>query len=84
MCIYYKSFLSGIVIKNLPASEGNGRDSFSPWVGKIPWSRNLQPTPVFLPRKFHEQRSLAGYSPCGHKESGTTERMSTYTHIHGR
>ena len=31
---------------------------FDPWVGKIPWSRKWQPTPVFLPGKFHEQRSL--------------------------
>ena len=77
-------FLSGIKVKNLPASERNGRDSFSPWVGKIPWSRNLQPTPVFLPRKFNEQRSLAGCNPWGHKQSGTTERLNTYTHKHGR
>ena len=30
------------------------------WMGKIPWRRKWQPTPVFLPGKFHEQRSLAG------------------------
>ena len=35
---------------------------FDPWVGKIPWRRKWQPTPVFLPRKSHGQRSLAGYS----------------------
>ena len=35
----------------------------NPWVGKIPWSRKRQPTPVFLAGKFHRQRSLAGYSP---------------------
>jgi len=29
---------------------------FDPWVGKIPWRREWQPTPVFLPGKFHEQR----------------------------
>ena len=39
------------------------RRGFNLWVGKIPWSRKWQLTPVFLPRKFHEQRSLAGYSP---------------------
>ena len=33
----------------------------------IPWRRKWQPTPVFLPGKFHGQRSLMGYSPCGHK-----------------
>ena len=41
---------------------------FNPWVGKIPWRREWQPTPVFLPGKFHGQRSLAGYSPQGPKE----------------
>ena len=29
-----------------------------------------KPTPVFLPEKFHGQRSLAGYSPWGHKRVG--------------
>ena len=33
------------------------------WVGKIPWRRKQQPTPAFLPRESHGQRSLAGYSP---------------------
>ena len=33
----------------------------------IIWRRNWQPTPVFLPVKFHGQRSLVGYSPWGHK-----------------
>ena len=40
---------------------------FAPWVGKIPWRRKWQSTPVFLPRELHGQRSLAGYSPWGHK-----------------
>ena len=30
---------------------------------KIPWRRKWHPTPVFLPGKFHGQRSLEGYSP---------------------
>ena len=33
-------------------------DRFDPWVGKIPWRREWQPTPVFLPREFHGQRNL--------------------------
>ena len=45
------------------------RDWFESWVGKIPWRRKWQPTPVFLPEKFQGQRSLVGYSPWGHKES---------------
>ena len=38
--------------------------------------REWQPTPVFLPGEFHGQRSLAGYSPWGHKESDTTEWLT--------
>ena len=37
--------------------------SFDPWVGKIPWRRKWQPTPVFLPGESHGQRSLVGYTP---------------------
>ena len=50
-----------------------GRPGFDPWVGKIHWRRKWQPTPVFLPGKSHGERSLAGYSPLGHKESDTTK-----------
>ena len=39
----------------------------------------LKPTPVFLPGEVHGQRTLAGYSPQGHKESDTTEQL---THFH--
>ena len=45
------------------------RHGFNPWVGKILWRREWQPTPVFLPGESHEQRSLVGYSPKGHKET---------------
>ena len=38
-----------------------------PWVGKIPWRREWQPTPVFLPGESCGQRSLVGYSPWGHR-----------------
>ena len=49
------------------------RHGFDPWVRKIPWRREQHPTPIFLPGEFHGQRSLAGYSPWGRKESDTTE-----------
>ena len=49
------------------------RSGFDPWVWKIPWRRAWQPTPVFLHGESHGQRSLAGYSPWGHKEMDTTE-----------
>ena len=48
---------------------------FDPWVGKIPWRRAWQPTPVFLPGESHGQRNLAGYSPWGHKELDMTEQL---------
>jgi len=43
-------------------NEGD-RPRFDPWVGKIPWRRKWQSTPVLLPGKSHGQRSLVGYSP---------------------
>ena len=45
------------------------RQGFDSWVGKVPWRRKWQPTPVSLPGKFNGQRSLMGYSPWGHNES---------------
>ena len=51
------------VVKNPPANAGDIRDvGFDPCVGKIPWKRAWQPTPVFLPGECHRQ-SLEGYSP---------------------
>jgi len=62
------------VVKNPPALAGEAvRHSFNPWVGKISWRREWQPTPVFLPGESHGQRSLEGYIPFGHKESDSTE-----------
>ena len=43
------------------------RQGLDPWVEKILWRRKWLPTPVFLPGKFHGQRSLVGYSPWGHR-----------------
>ena len=45
-------------------------------MGKIPWKRKWQPTPVFLPGEFHGQRSLVCYSLWGCKKSDTTERLT--------
>ena len=53
----------------------HGRPGFNPWIGKISWRRKWQPTQVVLPGKFHGWRSLVGYSPWGHRESDTTERL---------
>ena len=62
------------MVKNSPPNAGDlGECGFDPWVGKIPWRRAWQPTPVFLPGESHGQRSLGGCSPWGHKDSDTTE-----------
>ena len=57
-------------VKNLPAVQETKFDS---WVGKTPWRRKWQPTPLFLPGESHGLRSLVGCSPRGHKELDTTE-----------
>ena len=54
-------------------SRRHKRHGLIPWVGKIPWRRKWQPTPVFLPGEFNGERSLAGYSPWSCKELDTTE-----------
>ena len=49
------------------------RPRFHPWVRKIPWKKEWLPTPVFLPGRFHGQKSLEGYSLWSGKESDMTE-----------
>ena len=64
----------------------NGKEStcqcrrcrFDLWVTKTPWRKKWQPTPVFLPGKFHGQRRLSGYNPWDCKESNMIE----HTRIH--
>ena len=58
------------MVKNLLQCR---RPRFDPWVRKIPWRKEWQPTPAFLPREFHRQRSLVGYSPWGCKELAAPE-----------
>ena len=57
------------------------RPRFNLWFGRIPWDRKWQPTPVFLPKKFHGQRTLVGYSPWGCKESDTAQHACTHAII---
>ena len=47
-----------------------------PGLGRFPWRRGWQPTPVFLPGESHGQRSLAGYSPWGRKHMDMTEQLN--------
>ena len=65
MCVgFFWTSQVALVVKNSPANAGDIRDADSiPWVGKRPWRRAWQPTPVFPPGEAHGQRSLAGYSP---------------------
>ena len=57
------------MVKNLSAHAGDTRDSVS-------ICRKWHSIPVFLPGKFHGQRSLAGYSPWRCKESDSTEQLN--------
>ena len=61
------------MVKKPPANAGD--TSLIPGLGRFPWRRKWQPTPVFLPGESHGQRSLVGYSLWGCKESDTTERV---------
>jgi len=54
-----------------------GRPGFNLWVGKIPWRRGRLSTPVFWPGEFHGL-----YSPWGHKQLDTTERLSLSLSTH--
>ena len=65
-------FPGSTVIKNPPASAGDAGDSGStPGSGGSPGGGNGNPLQYSLPGEFHGQRSLAGYSPWGRKESDT-------------
>ena len=70
------------MIKNLPANAGD--PGSIPGLGRFPGERNGYPlpTPVFLLGEFHGQRSLAGYSPWGHKESDMTEQLTHHLSKH--
>ena len=65
------------MVKNLFVMQE--RPKLNLWFGKIPWRREWEPTPVFLPGEFHGQKNLAGHSPQGCKELDMTELL-TDTH----
>ena len=71
------------LVAQMVESACNGGD---PWVGKIPWRKRWQPTPVFLPGEFHGQRSLL-LCICSltwsHKELDMTEQLSLTHHCSG-
>ena len=55
---------------------------FDPWVGKIPWRRAWQPTPVFLPGECLGQRSLVGTTVHGVTKGQTRQRRLSTQLIH--
>ena len=65
--------LDGICSDGKESACNAGGSRFDPWVRKVPWRREWQPTPVFLPGESHAQRSLMGYNPWGCKELDITE-----------
>jgi len=77
--IHLPEFLSGGSDVRESACNVGDTAMFDPWLRRIPWRRERLPTPVSLPGELHGQRSLAGYSPWGHKGSDTTEQLT-----HGR
>ena len=69
MLLYCGASQVVLVVKDPPANAGDARLWFHPWMERIPWSREWQPTPVSMPGKFHGRRKLAGYSAWGLRES---------------
>ena len=65
---HVRGFPGGSVVRNLPANIGD--PASIPGLGRVPSRRKWQSIPVFLPGKSHGWRSLAGYSPGGHKRVG--------------
>ena len=84
ICIHiylYMGFPSGSDGKEPARYVGN--PGSVPELGRFPWRRKWQPTPVFLPGKLHGQRNLEGYSLWSSKESDKTEQLTLpYIYIH--
>ena len=73
--LHYLGFPGGLSAKEAVCQcRRHKRCEFYPWIRKI-WGRAWQPNPVFLPGESQGQRSLAGYSPWGHKESDMSEAI---------
>ena len=72
--MYMLFFPGGSVGKESICNSGD--PGSIPGLGKIPWRRKWQPTPVFVPGEFHGHRSLAGYGPWGCKELDMTKQLT--------
>ena len=72
-----------LVVKNLPAKTGDARDTgLIPKGGRSPGGGHGNPLQYSCLENPHRQRSLAGYSPWGHKESDTSEQLSTAHNVY--
>ena len=56
--MYNRASQVELVVKNLPTNAAYTRHGFSPWIGKVPWRRAWQPTPVVLPGEFPQTKEL--------------------------
>ena len=63
------------MVKNPPAMQETQVRSLGQ---EVPWRREWQPTPVFLPGEVHGQRSLAGYNPWDRKDLDKTEQLTLH------
>ena len=71
-------------VKNLPQCRRHRRCGFNPWVGKIPWRRKWQPTPVFLPEKIPWTEESGRPQSIGSLKSRTwIEQLSTHVGLKG-
>ena len=81
ICVLTADSQVALVVRNSPANAGDIRDTGSiPGLGRFPGGGNGKPTPVFLPREAHEQRSLAGYDPLGSQRAGHDRSNLTRMH----
>ena len=75
-------FPGGTVVKNPPANVGNARyASSNPGSGRTLRVQDGNPLQYSYLENPHGQRSLAGYSPWGHKELDMTEQLNTHTYL---
>ena len=69
---------SSQVAQGMDSTRQCKRHGFNPWVGKNPWRRKWQPTPVFLPKNSIDRGALVGYGSWSHKEWDNTEWLSVH------
>ena len=71
-----------LVGKNLPANAGDiKRCGFDPWVGKIPWRRSGQPTPVFLPGESPWTEDPGRLQSIGPQSQTNLKQLSMHAHV---